>query len=87
MKKEYFNDIAYNGDNKIKLSDEEPTIKFKLFSSINYYKNERIFITKYKIKNNANNNWYNFWCNGKGKEKQEYINDFTIPCLLFYEKI
>ena len=85
IKKDYLNDIAYNRDNKIKLSEEMPSIKFQLFSIINYYDKDKIFITKYKIK--ENNSWFNFWSNGKGKETKTYIDDFSVPCLLFYEKI
>lgn len=86
IKKSYLNEISYNGNNKLD-SEKGSSVKFKLFSTINYYNEKKIFITKYKIKEKDNDNWYNFWCNGEGIEKKSYVDDFTVPCLLFYEKI
>ena len=82
VKENYLNGIAYNGNNKI-----ENSVKFRLFSSIGYFiddNNKLIYISKYRMKGGK---WFNFWCNGKGKEKGAYTDSFTAPCLLFYEKI
>ena len=82
VKENYLNGIAYNGDNQI-----ENSVKFKLFSTIGYFiddNNKLIYISKYRMKGGK---WFNFWCNGKGKEKGAYTDNFTAPCLLFYEKI
>ena len=82
IKDYYLNDIAFNRDKPI-----EDSIKFKLFSTIDYFKDQNIFISKYRIKEEGKKNkWYNFWCNGIGIEKSTYIDRFTTPCLLFYEK-
>ena len=82
VKENYLNGIAYNGNNKI-----ENSVKFRLFSTIGYFiddNNKLIYICKYRMKGGK---WFNFWCNGKGKEKGAYTDNFTAPCLLFYEKI
>ena len=88
IKKEYFDDKAYNDNNEIKDS-----IKFQLFSVIGYFFDDRkediskhrlVFINKYRTNDGK---WFNFWCNGKGEEKLNYTDNFTVPCLLFYVKI
>ena len=84
IKKEYFNDeYSYNEDNKI-----EGPIKYKLLSIVDYFQDKNIFLSKYKIKEEGKKDkWYVSWCNSIGKEKENYIDDFSTPCLLFYEKI
>ena len=84
IKKEYFNDdYAYNEDNKI-----EGPIKYKLLSLVDYFKDKNIFLSKYKIKEEGKKDmWYISWCNSIGKEKENFVDDFSTPCLLFYEKI
>ena len=86
IKKDYCEDESYNVDKPI-----EDSIKYKLFSTIDYFINDDeklIFITKYRIKEKGKTDrWYNFWCNATGKEKGTYIDHFTTPYLLFYEKI
>ena len=86
IKKDYCDDISYNGDEPINDSKI-----FSLFSTINYFINQNnklIFISKYRIKEEGKNNrWYNFRCNAKGIENSTYIDHFTTPYLLFYEKI
>jgi len=85
IKKEYFNDeYAYNNeDNKI-----EGPIKYKLLSIVDYFQEKNIFLSKYKIKEEGKKDkWYVSWCNSIGKEKENFIDDFSTPCLLFYEKI
>ena len=88
IKKKYFNNKAYNDNNEIKDS-----IKFQLFSVIGYFFDDRkediskhrlVFINKYRTNDGK---WFNFWCNGKGEEKLNYTDNFTVPCLLFYVKI
>ena len=84
IKKEYLNYTAFNDNNKI-----ENSVQFQLFSTIGYFidennNNKLIYISKYRIKERR---WFNFWSNGKGKEKGTYTDNFTSPCLLFYEKI
>ena len=81
IKQNYLNDTAFNENNKL-----ENSLKFKLFSTIGYYiddNNKLIYISKYRMKGGK---WFNFWCNGQGKAKGAYADNFTIPCLLFYEK-
>ena len=83
IKEDYLNDISFNKKKLIKDS-----IKYKLFSTIDYFKDKNIFISKYRFKEKGKEkNWYNFWCGGKGKETTTYIDRYTTPCLLFYEKI
>ena len=83
INEDYLNDIAFNRDKPIGNS----SVKFKLFSTIDYFKDENIFICKYRIKEEGKQNlWYNIWSNGIGIEKSTYIDRFTTPCLLFYEK-
>jgi DNA-directed RNA polymerase subunit E'/Rpb7 len=84
IKKEYFDeDIAYNKNNLI-----TDSVKYQLFSTIDYWEKSKKYICKYKIKeNNKTNKWYSFWCNSEGKEVGTYKDDFTSPCMLFYEKI
>lgn len=84
IKKEYFNDdYAYNEDNKI-----EGPIKYKLLSIVDYFQDKNIFLSKYKIKEEGQKDkWYVSWCNSIGKEKEDFVDDFSTPCLLFYEKI
>ena len=84
IKKEFFNDeYAYNEDNKI-----EGPIKYKLLSVVDYFQEKNIFLSKYKIKEEGKKDkWYVSWCNSIGKEKENFIDDFSTPCILFYEKI
>ena len=83
IKDYYLNDIAFNRDKPI-----EDSVKYKLLSTIDYFKDKNIFICKYRIKEeDKKDKWYNFWCNGIGIEKSSYIDRFTSPSLLFYEKI
>ena len=84
IKKEYFDeDIAYNKNNLI-----TDSVKYQLFSTIDYWEKSKKYICKYKIKeNNKTNKWYSFWCNSEGKEVGTFKDDFTSPCMLFYEKI
>ena len=64
------------------------SVKYQLFSTIDYWEKSKKYICKYKIKeNNKTNKWYRFWCNSEGKEVGTYKDDFTSPCMLFYEKI
>ena len=83
ISEDYLNDIAFNKDNRIKES-----VQYKLFSTIDYFKDKNIFISKNRIKDEGKRNkWYIFWCNNIGIEKLTYFDNFTTPCLLFYEKI
>ena len=84
IKKEYFNDeYAFNEDNKV-----EGPIKYKLLSLVDYFQDKNIFLSKYKIKEEGKKDmWYISWCNSIGKEKENFVDDFSTPCLLFYEKI
>ncbi len=84
IKKECFNNEACNDNNEIKDS-----IKFQLFSVIGYFFDDRkediskhrlVFIKKYRTNDGK---WFNFWCNGKGEEKLNYTDNFTVPFLLF----
>jgi len=76
LKKDYF-------DNDNNTSN----IKYRLFSTIDYYQKNNIFITKYKIKEENKNHWYSTWCNSKGKEVLSFEDKFSSPVLLFYERI
>ena len=83
INEDYLNGISFNNDDEL-IKD---SVEYKLFSTIDYYKDTNIFISKYRIKEEGKrNNWYNFWCGEKGKETTTYIDHFTVPCLLFYEK-
>ena len=86
IKNDYCAHDSCNDNNKI----PEP-INYQLLSTIDYFINDNKkleFISKYRIKKEGKSDrWYNFWCNGKGKEKGTYIDHFTTPCLLFYKKI
>ena len=83
INEDYLNDISFNNDESI-----QGLVKYQLFSTIDYYKENNIFISKYRIKEKGKKSiWYNFWCGEKGKETSTYIDHFSIPCLLFYEKI
>ena len=84
MKKDYFiENLSYNNKNII-----EDSVKFQIFNTIDYYNDKKIYICKYRIKEEGKeNDWYSFWCNSKGKEVSTFIDQFTSPCLLFYEKI
>lgn len=76
LKKDYL-DNDNNGNN----------IKYRLFSTIDYYQKNNIFITKYKIKEEKKDHWYSTWCNNTGKQILSFEDNFTSPVLLFYERI
>ena len=92
IKENYLNNIAYNDNKKI-----EDSVKFHLISTIGYFiynnkndikdrnNNKLVFISKYRSKEEGK--WISFWCNNKTKENLTYTDNFTTPCLLFYEKI
>ena len=92
IKEDYFNYIAFNDNKKI-----EDSVKFHLISTIGYFiynnnkndindrnNNKLVFISKYRAKEEGK--WISFWCNNKTKENLSYTDNFTTPCLLFYEK-
>ena len=91
IKGDYLNDIAYNDNKKI-----EDSVKFHLISTIGYFiynnkndindrnNNKLVFISKYRSEEGK---WISFWCNNKTKESLSFTDNFTTPCLLFYEKI
>ena len=84
IKKENFDeDYTFNDNKKI-----ENNINYRLFSTVDYSQKQNIFLSKCRMREKEkSNNWYIFWCNSKGKEKPEYTDEFSSPCLLFYEKI
>ena len=84
IKKENFDeDYTFNDNKKI-----ENNINYRLFSTVDYFQKQNIFLSKCRMREKEkSNNWYIFWCNSKGKEKREYTDEFSSPCLLFYEKI
>ena len=77
--------FGYNKNKKI-----NDTIKYKLFSTIDFFKdnNKNRFLNKCRIiEEGKEDKWYISWGNASGKIKKNYEDDFSIPCLLFYKKI
>jgi len=68
-------------------ADDKGSCKFQIFSTLDYFLDKNIFITKYRLKEEKKNKWFAIWCNSNGKEKGTYIDKFSTPCLIFYEKI